>query len=66
MNLIKSLTDAQMSKSEMKKITGGDMLERCLQNANNHAYHVDNGLTKDSDKDELFNNLADSCVDNFG
>lgn len=66
MNLTNAFKNAQMSKSEMKKITGGDMLERCLQNANNAAYHIDNGLSSMADKDALFNNIADSCVDNFG
>ena len=55
-----------MSKSEMKKIIGGEMSERCLQNANNDAYHIDNGLSSMADKDALFNNIADSCVENFG
>jgi hypothetical protein len=66
MNLAKSFTNAQISKTEMKKIIGGDMLERCLQNANNAAYHTDNGLSSMEDKDALFNNIADSCVENFG
>lgn len=65
--LITRFSKNQMSSNEMKKTIGGkSLLDTCLANADNAAYHVDNGLSSMTDKHTLFIDLACQCMETFG
>ncbi len=66
-SLISKFSSNQMSSNEMKNIIGGKSnLDTCFDNAHNASFNVDNGLTSQADKQELFQNLTFACLDTFG